>query len=95
MKTGFIFEENFSTRLARKPVIKSKKILIFFIASLKLRNSKNEFYRCKIFHRLIMSVGHIDKLTVSITDYIMESVTVSDYMHFKTMIVMDTDDSFS
>ena len=83
LKTGFIFEENFSTRLARKSVIKSKQILLFIIASLKLRNSKNEFYRCKVFPSLIMSLGHNDKLTLLITNKIIESETVSDYMHFK------------
>ena len=48
-----------------------------------MRNSKVEFYRCKVFHRSIMSVDHIDKLTVLITNYIMESEAVSDYVYFK------------
>ena len=77
MKTSFILEESLSTRLARKPVMKSRKILIFFIASLTLRNSKVELYRCNSFHGRIMSIGHIDKLTVQITDYIMTSETDS------------------
>ena len=77
VKTSFIFAESFSTRPARKPVMKSRKILIFFIASLKLRNSKVEFYRCKNFHRRILSIGHIEKLTAQITDYIMTSETDS------------------